>query len=349
MELWLDAGLIRSGYSWNFPAGDELRIGVGSFWPEHHVKEPTVRLTRKLGLEPDGYQGNWIPHKLRRAVEDGVFFTGDSAGHCLPLTAEGIRTAIYFGLACGREIRAVLDGRTEREQALATYGAFSDAHERKYRWMLNVQRSVGRMMPSRARDGAGEGDRKPGRHFVELRALPRHRSSVVRRARRRRYLAERQGEPPDALLDGRLGQVGVAEHEAVMDPPRLRVGVAQRVDPNRPGAGGSHERAAVDGPSEADDGVQARGEALQTSTGQVLGDRRGERVPARAVAAARLAQMPVVVAAVEHPRERHLIERRDSRGRSWLAARARRRRSATGSTIHPSRSAGASVLLTVPT
>ena len=150
MELWLDAGVIRSGYAWNFPAGDELRIGVGSFWPEHHVKDPTVRLARKVGLEPDGYQGNWIPHKLRRAVEDGVFFTGDSAGHCLPLTAEGIRTAIYFGLAAGREIRAVLDGRSGREQALARYGAFSDAHERKYRWMLNVQRSVGRMMPSRA-------------------------------------------------------------------------------------------------------------------------------------------------------------------------------------------------------
>jgi flavin-dependent dehydrogenase len=150
MELWLDAGLIRSGYCWNFPAGDELRVGVGSFWPEHHVKEPTVRLARQLGVEPDGYQGNWIPHRLRPAVENGVFFAGDSAGHCLPLTAEGIRTAIYFGLAAGREIRAVLDGHSDREQALATYGAFSDAHERKYRWMLNVQRSVGRMMPSRA-------------------------------------------------------------------------------------------------------------------------------------------------------------------------------------------------------
>ena len=31
------------------------------------------------------------------AAEDGVFFVGDSAGHCLPLTAEGIRTALYFG------------------------------------------------------------------------------------------------------------------------------------------------------------------------------------------------------------------------------------------------------------
>ncbi len=38
-----------------------------------------------------------------------MFFAGDSAGHCLPLTAEGIRTALYFGLACGRELRAVLE------------------------------------------------------------------------------------------------------------------------------------------------------------------------------------------------------------------------------------------------
>jgi flavin-dependent dehydrogenase len=150
MELWIDAGYIRAGYGWSFPAGDELRVGIGSFWPTHHVKEPTVRLAQDLELPPDGYQGNWIPHQLRRAVEDEVFFAGDSAGHCLPLTAEGIRTALYFGLACGRELRAVLDGRRTRGQALARYGAFSDAHERKFRWLLNVQRLMGQITPSRA-------------------------------------------------------------------------------------------------------------------------------------------------------------------------------------------------------
>jgi flavin-dependent dehydrogenase len=150
MELWIDPRYIRSGYSWSFPARDELRVGVGSFWPSHHVKEPTVRLAADLDLPPDGYQGNWIPHQLRAAVEDGVFFAGDSAGHCLPLTAEGIRTALYFGLACGRELRAVIDGRSTREQALARYGAFSATHERKYRWLLNTQRAIGRLTPSRA-------------------------------------------------------------------------------------------------------------------------------------------------------------------------------------------------------
>ena len=39
-----------------------------------------------------------------------MFFVGDSAGHCLPLSGEGIRTAFYFGIAAGRELRAVLDG-----------------------------------------------------------------------------------------------------------------------------------------------------------------------------------------------------------------------------------------------
>ena len=102
------------------------------------------------GCPPQGYQGNWIPHQLRRAAEDGVFFAGDSAGHCLPLTAEGIRTALYFGLACGRELRAVVTGHRSREQALHGYGAFSDAHERKFRWLLNTQRAIGQVTPSRA-------------------------------------------------------------------------------------------------------------------------------------------------------------------------------------------------------
>jgi menaquinone-9 beta-reductase len=150
MAIWIDPGYIRAGYGWSFPARDELRVGIGSFWPSHHVKEPTVRLASELGLGPLGYHGNWIPHQLREATEDGIFFVGDSAGHCLPLTAEGIRTALYFGLACGRELRAVLAGERTREQALARYRAFSTAHAHHYAFLLFVQRAVGLITPSRA-------------------------------------------------------------------------------------------------------------------------------------------------------------------------------------------------------
>jgi menaquinone-9 beta-reductase len=147
MEIWIDRGYVPAGYGWSFPARDELRIGVGSFDPRFHVREPTVRLADDLDADPVRYQGNWIPHRLRDATEDGVFFVGDSAGHCLPLTAEGIRTALYFGIACGRELRAVVEGRRTAAEALARYHAFSAAHEWKFKWMLRAQRIVPRVPP----------------------------------------------------------------------------------------------------------------------------------------------------------------------------------------------------------
>jgi menaquinone-9 beta-reductase len=151
LELWIHKGYVRAGYGWSFPAGDEVRIGVGSFDPRDHVKEPTVRLTEELGSEPLGYQGNWIPHALRPATEDGVFFVGDSAGHCLPLSAEGIRTAFYFGIAAGRELAAVLGGSQSHEEALRRYSAFSAAHGWKFAWMKRWQDNVWRLRP-RPRD-----------------------------------------------------------------------------------------------------------------------------------------------------------------------------------------------------
>ena len=147
LEIWIDRSYVPAGYSWSFPARDEVRVGVGSFDPREHVKEPTVRLAEDLGRDAVRYQGNWIPHRLRPATEGDVFFAGDSAGHCLPLTAEGIRTAFYFGIACGRELRRVLEGRASRETALRRYAAFSDRHQWQFRWMLRVQRLVPRVPP----------------------------------------------------------------------------------------------------------------------------------------------------------------------------------------------------------
>jgi flavin-dependent dehydrogenase len=143
LELWLDPKYIVPGYSWAFPAGDEMRTGVGSFDPHVKVKEPTVALAEDLGIGTEGgYQGNWIPHRLRPATGGGVFFAGDSAGHCLPTTAEGIRTALYFGIACGRELRLVVEGRQTRAQALARYGSFNEDHRWAFDWLWRVQSIV---------------------------------------------------------------------------------------------------------------------------------------------------------------------------------------------------------------
>jgi menaquinone-9 beta-reductase len=138
---------VPAGYGWSFPAGDELRIGVGSFDPRFHVRKTTELLAEDLGSDRVRYQGNWIPHKIRRATEGGVFFAGDSAGHCLPLSAEGIRTALYFGIALGRELRGVVEGHQTRAQAETNYVSFHDSHEWKFKWMLRAQKLVPRVPP----------------------------------------------------------------------------------------------------------------------------------------------------------------------------------------------------------
>jgi menaquinone-9 beta-reductase len=147
MEIWIDRRYVPAGYGWSFPARDELRIGVGSFDPRFHVKETTMELAEDLGRDAVRYQGNWIPHRLRTAVDDGIFFCGDSAGHCLPLTAEGIRTAFYFGVALGRELRAVVEGRRPAAAAMDRYAAFNEEHRWKFEAMLRMQRLVPKVPP----------------------------------------------------------------------------------------------------------------------------------------------------------------------------------------------------------
>jgi flavin-dependent dehydrogenase len=147
LEIWIDRSYVPAGYGWSFPAGDEVRIGVGSFDPRFHVREPTERLAADLQAPAVRYQGNWIPHALRGAAEDGVFFVGDSAGHCLPLTAEGIRTALYFGLAVGRALQDCLGGQCTAREALSRYARFSASHATAYRWLLRCQRLIPRVAP----------------------------------------------------------------------------------------------------------------------------------------------------------------------------------------------------------
>jgi menaquinone-9 beta-reductase len=147
LDVWIERSLVRRGYGWRVPAGGEARVGVGSYDPRQHVKQPTNDLAERLDVDAVRYQGNWFPHRLRPAAQDGVFYVGDSAGHCFPLSGEGIRTAFYFGIACGRELRAVVDDERSREDALDRYGAFSARHARAFGLALRLQRVIPALPP----------------------------------------------------------------------------------------------------------------------------------------------------------------------------------------------------------
>ncbi|HWH95492.1 MAG TPA: NAD(P)/FAD-dependent oxidoreductase [Baekduia sp.] len=148
LDLWLDRDLIGRGYGWSVPAAGERRVGTLSYDPRDRVKEPTRRLAARLEVEAVRYQGNWFPHALRAATEDTAFCVGDSAGHCFPLSGEGIRTAFYFGIACGRELRAVLAGTQGRTEALRRYAAFHERHRPAFARAARLQRLIPSLPPT---------------------------------------------------------------------------------------------------------------------------------------------------------------------------------------------------------
>lgn len=148
LDVYLDRDLIRRGYGWSVPAAGERRVGTLSYAPRDHVKQPTQRLAGALGVDTLRYQGNWFPHALRTATTDTAFCVGDSAGHCFPLSGEGIRTAFYFGIACGREIRAVVEGTQTREEALQRYTAFHERHRPAFTRAARLQRLIPALPPT---------------------------------------------------------------------------------------------------------------------------------------------------------------------------------------------------------
>ena len=116
LEVWIDRSYVPAGYGWSFPADDELRIGVGSFDPRFHVREPTGASPRTSSAEHGPLPGQLDPPRAEGCDRGRRLLRRRPAGHCLPLTAEGIRTALYFGLACGRELRAVLEAGQARDR-----------------------------------------------------------------------------------------------------------------------------------------------------------------------------------------------------------------------------------------
>ena len=94
------------------PRARNCGIGIGSYDPRFHVKEPTVRLAQDGGRRHRPLPGQLDPPPASATPSRTACSScGDSAGHCLAMSAEGIRTAWYFGIAVGRELTACRRGR----------------------------------------------------------------------------------------------------------------------------------------------------------------------------------------------------------------------------------------------
>ena len=115
--IGVDFGTIEGGYSWLFPKGDHVNVGLGGY---SHVG-PKLRnglrdLVRFYGLDPEalwGVRGHHLPQRRETSalVDGNVVLVGDAAGVLDPLTAEGIFAAVRSAqLAAERIADHLADG-----------------------------------------------------------------------------------------------------------------------------------------------------------------------------------------------------------------------------------------------
>ena len=143
LEIWIDRGYVPAGYGWSFPAarrGADRRRLLRPALPRQGADRAARRGPRRArpsATRATGSRTSCAPGPPRATSSSSAT---PPAMTCLPLTAEGIRTAFYFGIACGNELRRRRRGSRHRSSAaLERYAAFSARHDFHFRWLLRVQ------------------------------------------------------------------------------------------------------------------------------------------------------------------------------------------------------------------
>ncbi|HEV2439981.1 MAG TPA: hypothetical protein VGX97_07955 [bacterium] len=165
--------IVRDGYAWVFPAGRVARVGVLSFRARSHLGSSLEMFLRRLGLPSGPRHGGFLGVRLRPPVVDGAFVVGDAAGHCLPFTGEGIRSAVWAGQVCGGLVRRALDGEISAADAAARYTRYVERQRRRYR-VLEWSTLAALSLPARALGRMSAWVSRPG----PLRAFMRHYLSI---------------------------------------------------------------------------------------------------------------------------------------------------------------------------
>lgn len=121
LHFYFEKGIVRNGYAWIFPCGATTRFGIGAFTKDSQLQLRLMHFLERFGLRPGVTHGGVLAIVWRDPVADDIFVVGDAAGQCLPASGEGIRTAIFHGIHCGRAIAAALCGELPVAAARTLY------------------------------------------------------------------------------------------------------------------------------------------------------------------------------------------------------------------------------------
>lgn len=146
LHFYVGPGHGRRMFSWVFPAGDHVRAGLAAYDGRSSLSGDLERFLARHDLGLTGAtHGGYFTSRFGEPVRDGAFVVGDAAGHCLPVSGEGIRPALVFGQLAGRLAERVRTGELTLEDALARYRAYVMSRRKGYEALDRLQSALDRM------------------------------------------------------------------------------------------------------------------------------------------------------------------------------------------------------------
>ncbi len=144
-HFFYEPNFIKDGVSWIFPCGEFSRFGVASYTGVRKLMDKLDSFLKKFALTRQKVHGGFFCYCLKEPVVRDVFVVGCAQGQTLPLTGEGIRRCIAYGIKCGEIIQKILNGKIGSREARDEYSKFALKVKRDYNFLLNAQNRILKM------------------------------------------------------------------------------------------------------------------------------------------------------------------------------------------------------------
>lgn len=121
-KVMIDIGLVKRGYAWIFPKGENLSVGTACT-QKGDLKRVLTEYSKLKGVKPEGRMYGWyIPYIEKEGDvfygKDRVLLVGDAANLTDPLLGEGIYYAVWSGKLAAQALAVSPSKPTEQYRKL---------------------------------------------------------------------------------------------------------------------------------------------------------------------------------------------------------------------------------------
>src|SRR3989344_914197 len=142
LRFSINPEIIKNGAAWLFPCRKKARFGVGSYKGDTKILPNLEKFVKSYGLKVGKIHGGYFCYCLKNPIVKNLFVVGCAAGQTLPLTGEGIRRSVNFGLLCGGIIQEILDKKVTLKQGRERYKKIALKYDDKYKKLLDGQKKL---------------------------------------------------------------------------------------------------------------------------------------------------------------------------------------------------------------